>query len=457
MSREIQAAPCLLRLAPGFPSRWRSAGRPSSLSQAASQLYGVFCPRNPLRSKRGVRSRNVSDCANRPPDAIVIGLDCITGLQTARALHQHGVRVTGIAFDRNHFATRTRCASKVVFARSAGTSLIECLRGLATSDRPVLIPATDASVASVAQHSAELSKIFRIANPDAVSIERALGKVPFARHAEANGIAVPRTRVVENAEDVRRAAGELRAPFVLKPDIKGERWMELAAAKVFLVQDGEALERTYARCHEWSDRFVVQEWIDGGDDAMYSYYAFIAEDRRFVAECIGHKIRQWPRGTGSGTLSEIFDDPEILETGRALLESLGHRGFATVNMKRDAVTGKLFVIEANVGRPGLGMFVAEAAGLDITYRAYRSLAGLPLPPDATVRFPNARWVCLKRDLAAALDARRKGELGLAAYLRSLRRVRRCAVFALRDPLPFLYDVMRLPGQVARRRLRPDMT
>ena len=387
----------------------------------------------------------------------MVGLDCITGLQTARALHQRGVRVTGIALDRDHFATRTWCASKVVFAKSGEASLIECLRTLATSDRPVLIPATDTAVLTIAQHGVELAKVFRIANPDAASIERALGKVPFARHAEANGIPIPRTRAIESVDEVRRAAGELRAPFVLKPDIKSERWKELAAAKVFIAEDAAALERTYERCRDWSDRFVVQEWVEGGDDAMYSYYAFIAENRRIVAECIGHKIRQWPRRTGSGTLSELCDDPEIRETGRTLLESLQHRGFATVNMKRDAGTGKLFVIEANVGRPGLGMFVAEAAGIDMTYLAYRSLASLPLPPAPLARFPNARWICLKRDLAAALGAWRQGELGLVEYLLSLRGVRRSAVFALRDPLPFLYDVMRLPRQLARHRSRTDIS
>lgn len=102
-------------------------------------------------------------------------------------------------------------------------------------------------------------------------------------------------------------------------------------------------------------------------EAMYSYYAFIADDKQIVAECVGHKIRQWPRLTGSGTLSEICDVPEIRETGRRLLESLDHRGFATVNMKRDADTEKLFVIEINAGRPGMGMFVAEAAGIEMTH------------------------------------------------------------------------------------------
>ncbi len=218
------------------------------------------------------------------------------------------------------------------------------------------------------------------------------------------------------------------------------------------VDDGTALTRAYERCQDWSDSFAVQEWVGGGDDAMYSYYAFIAEDKRIVAECVGHKIRQWPRLTGSGTLSEIYDDPEICATGRALLESLDHEGFATVNMKRDSETGKLFVIECNVGRPGMGMFVAEAAGIEMTHLAYCSLAGLPLSSAPVVRFPDARWVSMKRDFAAAVTGWQQGELSLIAYLRSMRGVRRRAVFDLRDPVPFFRDLLRSPGQVYRRRL-----
>ena len=380
------------------------------------------------------------------PIAIVIGLDCITGLQIARALHGAGVRVVGLVNNSEHFATRTRCVSDIKVVEWNA-----CLRTLATPDRPVLMPATDTAVALVAQHGDALSTSFRLANPQATSIERALGKAPFAAHCEQNGIPSPRTRKVESADDLRRAIEELVEPYVLKPDIKSQRWDDLAGVKVLRAADGTELERNYQRCHDWSDSYVVQEWVEGNDDAMYSYYSFIDEDRRILAECVGHKIRQWPRLTGSGTLSEICDEPEIRETGRGLLESLDHRGFATVNMKRDSGSGKLFVIETNVGRPGMGMFIAEAAGIEMTYLAYRSLVGLPSLPAPRVRFPKARWVSMKRDMAAAIAGWRQGELNLGAYLRSIRGVRRRAVFALRDPWPFLYDVLRSPGQIYRRR------
>jgi predicted ATP-grasp superfamily ATP-dependent carboligase len=313
------------------------------------------------------------------------------------------------------------------------------------------MPATDTAVTFMTQHGVELSRLFRIASPPTESIEYAIGKAPFSVHAEKHNIPTPRTRIVENFDDLHRAAAELTGPYVLKPNVKSPRWDELAGFKVLLADDRTALVEGYERCKDWSDCFVIQEWVAGNDEAMYSYYAFIAEDERVVAECVGHKIRQWPRLTGSGTLSEICDEPEIRETGRLLLESLDHRGFATINMKRDANTGKLFVIEINAGRPGMGMFVAEAAGIEMTHLAYQALVGQPLPSTPLVRFPNARWVSMKRDFASALAGWRQGELSLAAYLRSIRGVRRRAVFDLRDPLPFLYDVLRSPGQVYRRR------
>jgi predicted ATP-grasp superfamily ATP-dependent carboligase len=385
------------------------------------------------------------------PSVVVIGLDCITGLQIARALHGAGVRVTGLANNPEHIATRTRCVSDVRIVEWNSQSLLTCLRGLATPDRPVLMSATDTAVALIAQHGDELSTLFRLANPQATSIERALGKVSFAAHSEQHGIPIPKTRKIESLGDIHRAGEELAAPYVLKPNIKSQSWDDFAGGKVLRAADSDELVQIYQRSQDWCDSFVVQEWVEGDDDAMYSYYSFIDEERRIVADCVGHKIRQWPRLTGSGTLSEIYDDPEILETGRSLLESLEHRGFATVNMKRDVDTGRLFVIEANVGRPGMGMFIAEAAGIDMTYLAYRSLVGLPMLPAPQIRYPNARWISLKRDFAAAVAGWRQGQLSLGAYLRSMRRVRRRAVFAVRDPLPFLYDVLRSPGQVYRRR------
>jgi predicted ATP-grasp superfamily ATP-dependent carboligase len=215
-----------------------------------------------------VKIKPVSTSSDSNPIAIVIGLDCITGLQIARVLHQHGIRVTGIASNPEHFAVRTRCVSNVTIVENNGAALLERLRSLATEDRPVLMPATDTAVTFMTQHGDELSRLFRIASPPTNSIEYAIGKVSFSIHAKKHDIPTPRTNIVENIDDLHHAAEELTEPYVLKPNVKSPHWDELAGFKVLFAEDRAALVEGYARCKNWCDCFVVQEWVAGGDDAM---------------------------------------------------------------------------------------------------------------------------------------------------------------------------------------------
>ena len=67
---------------------------------------------------------------DRPPAAIVIGMDNATGLQSARILTARGVPVIGIAKDPDHFCCRTRISPRRsrLTSRSRPTTRIS-LRG----------------------------------------------------------------------------------------------------------------------------------------------------------------------------------------------------------------------------------------------------------------------------------------------------------------------------------------
>ena len=70
--------------------------------------------------------------ANGPhPPAIVVGLDNITGLQTARILDARGVGVVGIAADLRHFGSRTNACAHVIESPLSGEPLISALLALA--------------------------------------------------------------------------------------------------------------------------------------------------------------------------------------------------------------------------------------------------------------------------------------------------------------------------------------
>ena len=62
------------------------------------------------------------------PQAIVIDLDGMTGLQTARILARHGVPVTGIASDPRHPCARTNVCEQVLITDTSSEALIEKTR-----------------------------------------------------------------------------------------------------------------------------------------------------------------------------------------------------------------------------------------------------------------------------------------------------------------------------------------
>ena len=81
-------------------------------------------------ASRSVRRRPALR-ADEPPPAVIVGLDCITGLQTARLLDARGIPIVGVVADRRHFCARTRIPRLIVEAELRGPALVEALERLA--------------------------------------------------------------------------------------------------------------------------------------------------------------------------------------------------------------------------------------------------------------------------------------------------------------------------------------
>ena len=78
---------------------------------------------------RDDRKARLTSSAN--PPAVVVGLDNITGLQTARILNARGVTVVGVASDLRHFGSRTNSCVQVIESPMSGDPLIRTLHALA--------------------------------------------------------------------------------------------------------------------------------------------------------------------------------------------------------------------------------------------------------------------------------------------------------------------------------------
>jgi D-aspartate ligase len=372
------------------------------------------------------------------PPAVVIGIDSITGLQTARILAARSVPVYAVAADRRHWGARTNTCVEVRESALSGQDLVDSLIALAgrLDQRAVLLPCTDAAVDTVSRHRDELAQGFVLGLAEHSVVELLMDKVRFARHAREHGFPVPRTEVLTDRAQASSVAESMHYPCVLKPPHKTPTWLAHTSAKGFTATTAEELLGIYDRVVSWSPLLVAQEWIPGEERELYSCNAVFGAGGRPLATFVARKIRQWPPDIGTSASGEECRNDEVLDTTIRLFGGLGYRGLAYLEMKRDARTGRLLIVEPNVGRPT----GRSAIGVDLIITAFCDAADLPLPLGRQQRYGDARWLDLRRDVQAAVVARRRGTLTVRDWLRWVRGPTAHAIWSRRDPWPFVVDL-----------------
>lgn len=385
--------------------------------------------------------------------AIIIGLDCGTGLQSARILARHGVPVIGVAADPGHPCCRTRVCERILTADTAGIELIEALieLGRDLAERAVLYPCTDLSVLLVSRHRAELEPWFHVVVPDPDVVELLIDKARFYAYAQQEGFPIPRTFVLRSRVDAEEAARSLRFPAIVKPALKTLEWKRHASAKAFQVSSAEELIGLYDRSSAWSDTLVAQEWIEGGDGDHFTCNCYFNGASEPLVTFTTRKLRQWPPTGGEGCLSEESRNDAVERETIRLFRTIGHRGLGYLEMKRDARTGEHLIIEPNIGRPTGRSANAEAAGVELLYTKYCDTLGWPLPADREQKYRGVKWIHIRRDFQSALYHWRRGDLTLHEWIESWRGPKTDALLSMSDPVPFLADLGRVGLELVFRR------
>lgn len=381
------------------------------------------------------------------PYAIVIGLDCITGLQTARILAARGVPVIGVAKDPQHYCSQTRVCDKVYSADTATEESIELLVALGPqlNQKAVLFPCTDLSVLLISRNRQRLARWFHVILPEIEVVEMLMDKIGFYTYAQREGLPVPRTVFLKNRSDAERAAEDLTFPCILKPPIKTLTWQKMTSAKVFKAYDPREFLRLYDQCSRGADILMVQEWVEGTDSDLYSCNCYFNKDSKPLVTFVARKIRQWPPETGTSCLGEECRNDVVLEETLRLFRAVNYRGLGYVEMKRDQRTGNHYIIEPNIGRPTGRSAIAEAGRVELLYTKYCDALGLPLVGNRQQKYTGVKWIYWRRDFQSALYYWKRGELSSRDWWKTWRGKKAYAVFSWSDPLPFLVDIGRVLG------------
>ena len=222
-------------------------------------------------------------------------------------------------------------------------------------------------------------------------------------------------------------------PCVLKPVLSHEWRAIFGEERVLVVNDRDEALRRAAPAFAVGLEMVISEYVPGGDDAVEEAIVVRAADGSYPVRFGCRKLRQYPRGFGAASICVSDPIPESQALTTALLDEAGFVGVAGVEVKRHAVNGRHYFIEANVRLPtqfGLG----DAAGADASRRLVATLAGEPLGPAPEPR-PGVKLVFPELEVrAAATELRgRSGAERLAAVRDLLRSYRGTREMGLLDP------------------------
>jgi D-aspartate ligase len=353
-----------------------------------------------------------------------------------------------IIFHSRYCRRKKVIASPLLDPAATVRDLIEL--GETFSEKPVLFYDNDLILLLISRNREQLSKYYRFLMPEPEMLEDLVDKMRFARLADRVGLPVARTITSLQAKTAEEALRRLHLPCVLKPNLR-IGWFEpqMKPQKVLRADDSDQFKQLYAKIKQFSDEFVIQEYIHGGDDHLYSFHAYYNSRSEPLAYFVGRKIRTYPKDVGMSTCLELVKEPEVVRLGLAILKKLNFVGPVKLDFKKDALTNRLYLMEVNA-RFTLWSYLGAVCGINLLQAAYADLVGERCQLQTDYR-TGVKWISFGNDLRAFIrDYHKSGDLSWVRWLLSYRGKNVHDIFSWSDPYPFIISMIAYLKAVYRR-------
>jgi predicted ATP-grasp superfamily ATP-dependent carboligase len=304
--------------------------------------------------------------------ALVTDGDQRPALAITRSLGRRGVDVIVGAEYPSSLASSSRYCSRHVTYPSPYTDpdgfetfLLDFVREHRVD---VVLPVTDVTTWAVARHQEAILRHTSVAVAPLGAFELVTNKWSLLERAIGCGVPIPRTEFIASGAALEAVIERVQYPAVIKPvrsRTRTERGWQHAI--VHYAHSADGLRELY-RSIDYLGRYpsLIQERIFGPGVGV-----FVLCDRGRPLTMFAHRrLREKPPSGGASVLAESVPlDPELADQSVRLLGPLGWHGVAMLEYKRDARTGRAFLMEVN-GRFWGSLQLAIDAGVDFPALAY---------------------------------------------------------------------------------------
>ena len=304
----------------------------------------------------------------------------------------------------------------------------------------VIFPTDDETVFFLSRYRDRLDGLYRLTTPAWDVVKFAYDKKQSYRLAEKIGIPIPKTYYPEGLDGLDEI--DLPFPVVVKPAVM-RSFFQATGKKVFRAKDRDELVLMYRNACSVIDPadVLIQEEIPDVARHLYSFCPLFKE-KQVLARIVAKRLRQHPMDFGqASTFAETVDLPELETLGTRFLSAMDFYGLCEVEFIEDPRDGVFKFLEVNPRVWGWHT-LAVRAGVNLPYLLYLDMVREEVR-DGYFR-KGVKWVRWMTDVPTSAMEILRGRMGVKAYVDSLRGEKEFAVLSLKDPLPFLSELLMLP-------------
>lgn len=349
----------------------------------------------------------------KPLRILVTDADNRSALAVTRSLGRRG-DVVVVAGERHPgLASASRYCSARTLYPNPSRDPIGFVDAVAAAAREhaidVVMPMTEVTTLLLTEHQSRLPEHSRLPFAATEVVSQASDKSNVLLLAQQLGVPTPRTTIVRSASEANDLSiGDY--PVVVKPArsrvLTASGW--ISSGVTYANNDAELRAQLTSLRPELYP-VLLQERIHGPGVGVFACYA----DGRPVAWFAHKRIREKPPSGGVSVLRESAPlEPLATEYAGKLLSSLGWKGVAMVEFKRDNRDGSLRLMEIN-GRFWGSLQLAIDAGVDFPALLADIAMGrdVPAPRDYRVGV-RTRWLWGDVDALLAVMLKSRGSLNL---------------------------------------------
>jgi len=206
------------------------------------------------------------------------------------------------------------------------------------------------------------------------------------------------------------------------------------------VRSKEELEKKFNVVTNYNIEFIIQELIPGPPTDQFGIAGYFDHNSILKGIFAYRRIREWPLGSGNGSLiesialSEVYPIKDIIIN---YLKKIKYKGLFDAEFKKDFRNGNFILFEINARSWWQNLF-PTVCGINLVLMYYLDAIDEKVEYKETYK-TGVKWIHFVNDVFSLVGMFKKRDIILSEWFESYKNIKDYAYFNANDIFPFIIN------------------